>query len=274
MPVAQRDVAIASAEPIVYRRRMRDGLPSLAELRHLVVEIAYRGQEGHIPSALSILDLIWVVYTGGFLDKEAGGKFVLSKGHGCLALYAVLGSLGYFPRSWFDGFADRRSRLGGHPDARLVPGVEASTGSLGHGFPIAAGLAYAKKIGKKPGQVFVLVGDGEANEGTIWETALVAAQQQLTNLTLIVDNNESSTRAIDMGSIAEKFRAFNWAVTEINGHDADEISSALGEVFDRPHAIIARTIKGFGITEMENNPAWHHRAVTEAEFEAFTSRKS
>lgn len=259
---------------LVYRRRMKDKLPSLAELRSLVVEIAYRGQEGHIPSALSILDLIWVVYTDGFLDKEAGGKFVLSKGHGCLALYAVLGSLGYFPRSWFDSFADLRSRLGGHPDARLVPGVEASTGSLGHGLPIGAGLAYAKKLRSEPGQVFVLVGDGEANEGTIWETALVAAQRQLTNLTLILDDNESSRRAIDMGPLAEKFRAFNWMVTEINGHDADEISSALGKVFDRPHAIIARTVKGFGIEDMENNPAWHHRVVTEAEFEAFSSRTS
>jgi len=231
--------------------------------------------EGHIASAFSILDILWVLYDRVLqIDpknpkSDERNRFVLSKGHGALALYAVLAEKGFFPASELERFATFDSPLGGHPDCNKVPGVEASTGSLGHGLPIGIGMALALRIRKINRRVIVLIGDGECNEGSIWESALLAAHHRLSNLTCIVDYNHSTDRALFLGDISAKFAAFGWTSTTINGHDHDAIYDALSRTeSDRPTAVVAETVKGFGCKQMENNPAWHHRAPTQVELPA------
>lgn len=228
--------------------------------------------EGHIASAFSILDILWVLYDRvlrfdpGNPKSDGRDRFVLSKGHGSLALYAVLAEKGFFPRSDLARAATFDSALGGHPDDHQVPGVEASTGSLGHGLPMGIGMALGMRIGKIDRRVIVLVGDGECNEGAIWESALLAAHHRLSNLTCIVDYNHSTDRALLVGDIAAKFAAFGWAAATINGHDHDAICGAVARTEpDRPMAIVAETVKGLGCKRMENDPAWHHRAPTPEE---------
>lgn len=228
--------------------------------------------EGHIASAFSILDILWVLYDRVLqIDPEnpksdERDRFVLSKGHGSLALYAVLAEKGFFPASELERFASFDSFLGGHPDCNKVPGVEASTGSVGHGLPMGVGMALGMRIRKVNRRVFVLIGDGECNEGSIWESVLLAAHHRLANLTCVVDYNHSTDRALMLGDITAKFSTFGWAATTINGHDHNAIHNALIRTDpDRPTAIVAETVKGFGCKQMENNPAWHHRAPTQDE---------
>src|SRR5581483_7210772 len=160
------------------------------------------------------------------------------------------------------------SPLGGHPDWKKVPGVEASTGSLGHGLPLAVGVAMGLRIRGIDRRVFTLVGDGECNEGSIWEASMLAAHHHLTNLTCIVDYNHSTDRALALGDIGEKFAAFGWKTVYVDGHDHDEIFAALREPDAmRPLAVVAETIKGRGYQPMENNPAWHHAAVRPEDLE-------
>lgn len=245
------------------------GVGELNELRQSILDMAFHAGEGHIPSSLSILEIIWSIYDGGFVTKGSESSFVLSKGHGCLALYAVLAKKNFFPPGWLNSFAKSDSVLGGHPDSTLVPEIVASTGSLGHGFPMAAGMAYAQRISGGAGRVFSLIGDGEANEGTIWETALIAANHHLANLVCIIDSNDSSTRAVDMGDIGKKFESFGWDVSQIDGHNSGQIKQALKKITRRPHAIVATTVKGHGIREMAGNPAWHHTRLTEHDWSRF-----
>ncbi|MGH2508782.1 MAG: transketolase, partial [Ktedonobacteraceae bacterium] len=243
----------------------------MKELRKTIITTAARAGEGHIPSALSIIDIIWVLYDRVLRYNAADPKwqhrdrFVLSKGHGCLALYSVLAAKGFYDLTELESFGRAGSRFGGHPDCNKVPGVEASTGSLGHGLPIAVGMALGLKIRGNQERVFVLIGDGECNEGTIWESALLGHYRRLGNLTCIVDYNHSSDRALGLGDLRAKFEAFGWSTREIDGHDHDQIYDALGchrELEGSPMAIIANTIKGNGCAQMRNNPAWHHRAPT------------
>lgn len=242
------------------------------KLRRQIVTAAASAGEGHIGSAFSVLDILWVLYDQQLrinpkdTKSEERDRFVLSKGHGSLALYAILAEKGFFPVAELERFASYDSLLGGHPDHNKVPGVEASTGSLGHGLPNGVGMALGLRIRKNESRVFVLVGDGECNEGTIWESALLASHHRLSNLTCIVDNNHSTDRALLLGDLAAKFSAFGWAVITINGHDQQEIYEAMNQTDpDRPIAIVAETIKGFGCKQMENNPAWHHRVPTRDE---------
>jgi transketolase len=162
--------------------------------------------------------------------------------------------------SALDSFAKFNSTLGGHPDKNKIPGVEASTGSLGHGFPMSVGMALGLKIKKTDAHVYVIIGDGEANEGTIWESALLASHHQLTNLCCIVDYNHSTDRALQIGDMVQKFKSFDWDTCLIDGHNHEEIFSALQNMGnEKPFAIIAKTIKGYGCARMENNPEWHHK---------------
>lgn len=245
---------------------MRD---RLSVLKRQIIEMSCRAQEGHIASAFSILDIVWVIYDSVLYDAEGNknGDFILSKGHASLALYAVLKEKGMIAQSDLDGFASYDSILGGHPDRTKVNGVIASTGSLGHGFPIAVGLAMGKRIQQTPGATYVLIGDGELNEGSMWEAVELAGHHKLSSLCCIVDYNHSTDRALDLGDIAAKFRPFGWDTLEVDGHDHEALRRALAAcgTGDRPLAIIARTTKGKGVREMENNPAWHHRFPTEEE---------
>lgn len=247
----------------------RPGPAAAVELRALreeIIRAAMAAGEGHIPSAFSILDVLWVLYDRvlRFDPRDPSGegrdRFVLSKGHGSLGLYAVLAAKGFFPLEELRGFARYDSRLGGHPDRNKVPGVEASTGSLGHGLPIAVGMAMALRIKRSDRRVFVLVGDGECNEGSIWESALLAAHHELAGLTCIVDYNHSNDRALRLGDVAAKFAAFGWTATDVDGHDHEALARMLSDRHPgRPSAVVAHTVKGHGCPPMENNPAWHHR---------------
>lgn len=207
---------------------------------------------GHIPSALSILDIVWILYDKVMTKDD---QFILSKGHGVMALYAVLEE---------KGLLDWSNKLMGHP--KRGGAILASTGSLGHGFPMAVGLALAKKIKGEKGRVFCFVGDGECNEGTTWESALISAHHNLNNLTLIIDQNKSSERALQMGSLAEKFSAFGWSTYFVNGHDQDILEVVLKEKPQVPLCIVAHTIKGNGVSFM-SSPEWHNRKMTKEEYE-------
>ena len=204
------------------------------------------GDEKHGSSSLSTLDVVWVLYDRILrFDPENPrwenrDRFVLSKGHGCVSYYAILADKGFFPTSTLKTFMQYDSILGAHPDRNLVPGVEASTGSLGHGFPMALGMAIALGLKKSDRRVFALVGDGECNEGSIWEAALLAGNLQLSNLTCIAINNHSSSR--DLGDLAAKFEAFGWVATTINGHDHEQIFESLSSRDStHPTAVVAVT---------------------------------
>jgi transketolase len=247
---------------------------SLNKLKKDIVYAAYTSAEGHIPSAFSILDLIWVLYNevisineNNFSDLN-NDRFILSKGHASLALYAVLAYKGFLPKEELATFCKYNSRLGGHPDCTKIPIIEASTGSLGHGFPMAVGLALGSKIQAINNKIYCLIGDGECNEGTVWEAALLAAHHNLSNLCCIVDFNHSTDRALKLGNLSEKFKSFGWFVINISGHDHDAIKNALDSFSKtQPLVIIAETIKGNGVERMMGQPAWHHRSPNKIELE-------
>ncbi len=235
-----------------------------------IVDIATLKKEGHIPSSLSILDIMYVLYDKVLdidsikEDKIDRDRFILSKGHASLGLYVILDHFGLL-KDDINTFCDVDSKLGGHPTDKIF-GVESSTGSLGHGLPIGVGLALAYKIKKYKNKVYVLVGDGEANEGTIWESALLAKHHNLNNLYCIIDFNHSTDRAVDLGNLKLKFDSFGWNVIEIDGHNHDNILKALTVPSIKPTCIVANTIKGKGIPIIENNPEWHHKFPNEEEY--------
>lgn len=227
-----------------------------------ILEVAVTAGEGHVPSALSILDIVQAVYE----VKNSLDRFVLSKGHGCLALYAVLEQRGLIPPGALDTFCQPGSKLLGHPELNPEWGIECTTGSLGHGLPIALGMALAKRIKGEPGRVFCLVGDGELSEGSCWEALLIASQLKLANLVLIIDNNCSSPNEIDGDSATSlycKLVTFGWFTFSALGRGSIESGLSWTGNEQQPTALIVQTTKGQGIPEMEAEPAkWHHRRIT------------
>jgi len=256
-------------EPVLMNVANRE----ISLLKMKILRVASEVREGHIPSSFSILDLLWNIFENFELkvsrSESQGAYFILSKGHASIGLYAILFNFGFIDEQTFNSYCRKGSALGGHPDKNKVPGVMASTGSLGHGFPIAIGVAYARKLTKVEAPVIVLLGDGELNEGTIWESALLANQHQLMNLICIVDNNLSSSRALKLNDISEKFIAFGWQSIEIDGHNHSEILGALKTPRVKPLVIVANTIKGKGLRAMENNPEWHHKFPTPSQVQEF-----
>jgi transketolase len=236
------------------------------EIRRNILKISHASGNGHIPTSFSIVESLVAVFSSIRHDPKNPAWperdiFILSKGHASLGLYAVMANFGYFTTDEVYAFGAYESRFGCHPDRTKVPGVEASTGSLGHGIGLAAGMALGFKIAKSPRRVVTLVGDGEANEGTVWEAALVASDCRLGNMTVIYDHNRSQTRCLQIENPAERFQAFGWAVTEAPGHDVEALKAALAKRHDKPHAIIAKTVKGYGIKTLEEEVfAWHRRA--------------
>lgn len=237
----------------------------VTKLAKRILEVAYRDGMGHIPSALSILDIVWTLYDKVMTKDD---QFILSKGHGCMALYAVLEEKGLF---------DWSTKAQGHP--KRGGAILASTGSLGHGLPMAVGLAKAKKIKGESGRVFCLIGDGECNEGTIWESALLATHHKLDNLTIIIDNNRSSERALTLGDytwgegLYNKFDAFGFQKYELEkGNDEEELQDYLSETShsDRPLVIICNTIKGNGFPILQSNE-WHNRKLDKETYEKLIS---
>jgi transketolase len=218
-----------------------------------IIKLSYESKEGHIPSSLSILDLLYVYYKNNFPVKN----LILSKGHAALGLYVILDHFGLLEEKLED-FCKFGSRLLGHP-CHKVNNVVCSTGSLGHGLPFAVGLALSNKCKSINEKIFVILGDGECNEGTIWESILVASNHKLNNLVCIIDYNHSGDRALKLGNLEDKFKSFGCYTIEIDGHDQDSILESLKLEVDQPLVILANTIKGRGVKFMENNPEWHHK---------------
>jgi transketolase len=252
-----------------FRNEMTD------KLRKTIADIIFNSKEGHIPSSFSIVDIIDFLYeevlkfdpkNPAWIERD---YFVLSKGHGAAALYVVLHKHGFISDRDLELYSQKNGILGGHPDTTCVPGAEASTGSLGHGFPTALGIALGLRIQSKLNRVFALLGDGECNEGTIWEAALVGAKQQLGNLVAIVDLNGSAAQILPVDPLIDKWRAFGWDALEVDGHDRGSLRQAISKIefgsVGKPHVMIAKTIKGKGVSFIEGHGKWHHRIPSREE---------
>ena len=243
-------------------------------LRQKIIQMLDCARRGHLASALSLVEILRVLYDNILTydparpDWAARDRFILSKGHGCLALYVLLAEKGFFPEEELARFCQADGILGGHPERDRVPGVEASTGALGHGLSIGLGFALNARYEKSDHRIFVVVGDGECNEGSIWEAAMSGAKHGLGNLTVIVDYNKlqsygPTSQVQELEPFADKWRAFGWGAAEVDGHDV----AALGRVFNslpiepgRPSTVICHTVKGKGISFVENNLSWHHKS--------------
>lgn len=254
-----------------------------ASLRRDIVSMLEKGGRGHLASALSLVEILQVLYDEHLKFRadapfwEDRDRLILSKGHGCMALYALLADKGFFGREAFDSFCKSDGILGGHPERPKVPGVEASTGALGHGLSIGVGMALAARSDKKPHRVIVIVGDGECNEGSVWEAALSASQHNLDTLTCLVDYNKqqsysSTSEVLDLEPFAAKWEAFGFSVREVDGHDHDQLRDVLKNLpmeAGKPTAVICHTVKGKGIPHVERDLGWHHKSrVTDEEVEA------
>jgi len=250
------------------------------EIRKNIFKMAYKAGGGHIAPAFSAVEVLTALYFGGVLKYDAReplaenrDRFIMSKGHASAALYAILAQAGFLGVEELFSFCQDGSRLGGHPNMWEVPGVEASTGALGHGLGFASGIAMAKKLDKQDCHIYVLLGDGECQEGSIWEAALFAATQQLDNLTVILDYNKLQAmdrldNIVKMEPVIDKWRAFGWDVEEVDGHDIPALIAALTpkkQAGCAPRAVIAHTIKGKGVSFMEGVPIWHFRLPNAAE---------
>jgi transketolase len=250
-------------------------------LRHAIVDALIGGRRGHVGSSFSLVEIVRVLYDDvlRFRPDEprwaSRDRCILSKGHGCLALYAILADKGFFPRSELALQCTPGALLGGHPDPH-VPGVEASTGSLGHGLGLGVGMALAARMRRASHRVFVIMGDGETQEGSVWEAALVASKHGLDGLAAIVDYNKLQSYGpvsdvLPLEPLGDKWRAFGFSVREVDGHDVEALRStfaALPFESGKPSVVIAHTVKGKGISFAENDADWHHKATVDAEMGA------
>jgi transketolase len=243
-------------------------------LRSLVVRGLEGGNRGHVGASMSLIEILRVLYDDILRYKSGDPNWierdrcVLSKGHGCLALYAILIDKGFFGAEELDRFCRVDGMLGGHPERGKVPGVEASTGALGHGLPIGVGIALSARMQKRDSRVFVIMGDGEINEGSVWEAALCAGKHKLSNLCAIIDYNKiqsagTTAEIQDLEPLVDKWKSFGFATVDVDGHDVD----ALKLLFKRlpldpakPTAIVSHTVKGKGIPFAEGDPKWHHHS--------------
>lgn len=238
--------------------------------------MTHYSRSSHVGSCLSIVDILTVLYfkvmnvDPADPSKKDRDRFILSKGHGSAALYATLAEKGFFSKELLEKFYIDGGVLPGHLDKDSVPGIEVSSGSLGHGLSIGVGMSIANRQEKSPAQVFVLLGDGECNEGSVWEAAMLAATLKLGNLTAIVDFNKlqgfgRTNDVIDQSNLAERWRSFGWESYEVDGHDQEELEAVLLLPHSGPKAVIAHTIKGKGVSFMENRLEWHYKSPDSAQ---------
>jgi len=248
-------------------------IPDCKEIRKSILNISKESGHGHVPTCFSVVEILYAIYGAIRHDPENPSWdqrdiFILSKGHASLAHYTVLAHLGYFDTQQVYSYGSFATDFGCHADKLKVPGIEASTGSLGHGIGLAVGMALAFKIDKSTRKVYVLIGDGESNEGSVWEATMVATNLKLNNLTIIYDNNMSHSRGLQIQNPAERFKAFGCRVSEADGHDAAVLKSEIGRNGDMVRAIVANTKKGYGCqTLIDNQYQWHRKSPTESEFE-------
>jgi len=265
-----------SAHPIAVARSPKS-VPLDARsqyLRRLIVDALVGGERGHVGSSMSPLEILRVLYDDilHYRSQEPNwpdrDRCILSKGHGCLALYALLADKGYFPLDVLKTFCRKGSILGGHPEHGKVPGVEASTGALGHGLSIGIGMALAARMRKRANRVFVIMGDGEIDEGSVWEGALCAGKHGLSNLVAIIDYNKiqsagPTAEIQELEPLLDKWKAFGFAAVEVDGHDVGKLRDlfkALPLDAKRPTAVICHTVKGKGFPFAEHDPDWHHKS--------------
>lgn len=248
-------------------------------IRRNSLRIVHEARLGHPGGDMSCADILAALYAGILRIDPANpsspgrDRFIMSKGHCSAALYSALAEAGFFPVERLSEYMKPLSMFNGHPDRNKVPGVEANTGPLGHGLPVAVGIAKAAKITGGEWRTFVLTGDGELQEGSNWEAAMAASHFGLDNLALIIDRNglqqgDRTESTIALEPLAERWRAFGWAVRQIDGHNIAELLQSLGDVpFEpgKPSCLIARTRKGRGVSFMEDRAEWHHRVPTESE---------
>jgi len=244
------------------------------QLRRSIVDALEGGRRGHLGSSMSMVEILRVLYDSFlqfrpqeplWVDRD---RFILSKGHGCLTLYAILADKGFFPKEELLTFCAPISRMGGHPEFGKLPGVEASTGALGHGLSMAVGMALAAKIRKQTYRVAVVTGDGEVNEGSVWEAAMSAGKHQLSALTVFVDYNKLQSygptrEVLDLEPLTDKWRSFGFEVEEVDGHDVQVLESLVKRLplnAKKPTAVICHTIKGKGFPFAEGKADWHHKS--------------
>lgn len=246
-------------------------------IRRDIITMLANAQSGHPGGSLSVVEIMTTLYFEKMNIDPTHPKdpnrdrFVLSKGHAAPCYYAILAEKGFFDKSEFNNFRQLHSILQGHPDAKKCPGVDASTGSLGQGISIAVGMALGAKTSGQPLQVYTLCGDGELQEGEVWEASMAASHYHLDNLTVIIDHNGlqidgTNDQVMSLGNLRKKFEAFGYEVLEVNGHNLDELMNAFNvKITDKPKLIIANTVKGKGVSFMENQVGWHGKAPNEAE---------
>jgi len=245
-----------------------------------IVEMIHSAGSGHPGGSLSAADILTTLYFKKMNinpqnpKKEGRDRFVLSKGHAAPVLYSTLARRGYFDPAILNTLRVKGSILQGHPDMKKVPGVEFSTGSLGQGFSVSVGMALANKLDNTDAKTYVLLGDGELNEGLVWEAAMAASHYNLSNLTAIVDNNGlqidgANEDVMDIRPLDAKWKSFGWHVMVVDGHDRDALLQAYNqaETIDKPVVLIAKTVKGKGVSFMENNAGWHGKAPNDSELE-------
>jgi transketolase len=251
-----------------------------AKLRGRVIEMSHAAQAAHLASALSCCDMLAAAYWHALRIDPANptdaarDRFILSKGHAAAALYAALAFRGYYDPAILDTYCQDGSKLAEHPPAHGLPGVEAATGSLGHGLPIGVGIALSARISRQRFRVFAVLSDGECNEGSVWEAAMFAAGQRLGNLCVVVDYNKwqataRSNETLALAPLRDKWAAFGWDAHEVDGHDVADLARRMAAVPDepegRPIALVAHTVKGKGVSFMEDDNNWHYRAPTAEE---------
>ena len=250
------------------------------EIRKKLLSAVYRSKSSHIGSSLSIVEILVALYfkylrvSPGKPEDENRDRFILSKGHSCPALYATLACRGFFGHDVLSGFAVNGGTLEQHPNRDTRRGIEVSTGSLGHGLPVGVGMALAAKYDKLDYRVFVLLGDGEMNEGSVWEAMMLASHHNLDNLIAIVDYNKiqalgRTSEVLNLEPLADKWRSFGWSTEEVDGHDLRQIMNALeGIPFERgkPSVIVAHTVKGKGVSFMEDKLLWHYKILDQGEY--------
>ncbi len=255
-------------------------LQTIANLRRAdALSMIHRANTGHTGGALSVLDVLTVLFYDIMRGNPADpawpdrDRFLLSKGHSCEGYYAILADLGYFPQKDLYTFSKPGSKLIGHPN-NTVPGVEVCTGALGHGLPVGVGIALAAKRTNKDYRTFVVMGDGEQAEGSVWEAAMAGAHYKLDNLFAIIDRNHlqisgSTEEVMSLEVLADKWRAFGWEVTEIDGHDIPALQAYFHQARNegKPHCLIAHTTKGKGLPCAENKADWHHCVPSEAQMQ-------
>jgi transketolase len=247
--------------------------PFCRNIRRNILMASRASGHGHIPTSFSVIEMVCAAYDILRHDPKnpqwpERDIFILSKGHAALGFYAVLAEYGYFPAEELKTFGAFQSRLGCHPDRLKVPGVEVSTGSLGHGIGVAVGMALAFKIAGSPRRVVTLIGDGEANEGSVWESLMIAANLKLNNLTVMLDFNRSQVRSLQIPNPAQRFQAFGCDNLEVDGHDLEALKAALNRPAETVKTIVARTTKGCGCPTLVNHVfEWHRKSPKPEEFD-------